>query len=115
VGKGEIYIGEDHVVIKLDDKTCGLGAEFNFKWADNSTETGNILEFMDLGEAAPDDRFNFRYVADADSYSKVIDDIENRNSRTKTGPLVFAIIGATVLVIAAAVVVVINNRKKAKG
>ena len=65
VGKGEIYIGEDHVVIKLDDKTCGLGAEFDFKWADNSTTEGEIMQFLDLGDAAPNARFNYAYRAAA--------------------------------------------------
>ena len=61
VGKGEIYIGENYVVIKLDDKICGLGADFDFKWADNSTETGQIMQFLDLGDAAPNARFNYAY------------------------------------------------------
>ncbi|MBO4870010.1 MAG: hypothetical protein J5585_09905 [Clostridia bacterium] len=60
-GKGEIYIGENYVVIKLDDKACGLGSDFNFKWADNSTETGEIMQFLDLGDAAPNARFNYAY------------------------------------------------------
>ncbi len=41
---------------------------FDFKWADNSTETGNIMEFMDLGDTAPNDRFNFRFVSDFEAY-----------------------------------------------
>ncbi|MBO4421946.1 MAG: hypothetical protein J5879_00790 [Clostridia bacterium] len=61
VGKGEIYIGENYTVIKLDDKICGLGADFDFKWADNSTETGEIMQFLDLGDAAPNARFNYAY------------------------------------------------------
>jgi len=61
VGKGDIYIGENYVVIKLDDKTCGLGDDFDFKWADNSTETGEIMQFLDLGDAAPNARFNYAY------------------------------------------------------
>ena len=38
-----------------------LNDGFDFKWADNSVASGNIMEFMDLGDAAPNDRFNFRY------------------------------------------------------
>ena len=48
-------------MIKLDDKACGLGSDFNFKWADNSTETGEIMQFLDLGDAAPNARFNYAY------------------------------------------------------
>ena len=64
-GKGEIYIGDNHVVIKLDDSICGLGAEFDFKWADNSTEEGEIMQFLDLGDAAPNARFSYAYRTDA--------------------------------------------------
>lgn len=34
---------------------------FDFKWADHSTLDGDIMEFMDKGDTAPDDRFNYRY------------------------------------------------------
>lgn len=61
IGKGDIYIGENYVVIELDDSACGLGSEFEFKWADNSTETGEIMQFLDLGDAAPNARFNYAY------------------------------------------------------
>ncbi len=44
--------------------------EFDFKWADNSTTSGEIMEFMDLGDAAPDSRFNFRYTEKAQEIEK---------------------------------------------
>jgi hypothetical protein len=34
---------------------------FDFKWADNSLPTGDIMEFIDMGDAAPNARFNYRY------------------------------------------------------
>ena len=64
-GKGEIYTGENYVVIKLDDGVCGLGSDFDFKWADNSTETGEIMQFLDLGDAAPNARFSYAYRTEA--------------------------------------------------
>ena len=49
--------------IKVSADTVGLAGktDFDFKWADNSVETGDIMQFIDLGDAAPDGRFNFRY------------------------------------------------------
>ena len=76
VGRGEGYIGENYVVIKLDDKTCGLDAEFDFKWADNSTVTGEIMQFLDLGDAAPNARFNYAYRASAKEI-KLNDNVKN--------------------------------------
>lgn len=54
-------------MLKVAKKTLGIEGKkisFDFKWADNSTTTGNVMEFMDLGDAAPDSRFNFRYVVE---------------------------------------------------
>ena len=75
IGKGEVFIGENHVVIKLDDKTCGLGADFDFKWADNSTETGEIMQFLDLGDAAPNARFSYAYRS-ASKEAKLTDNVK---------------------------------------
>ncbi|GDX40504.1 hypothetical protein LBMAG21_07960 [Armatimonadota bacterium] len=33
---------------------------FEFKWADNVPDTGNILDFIDKGDVAPNGRFNYR-------------------------------------------------------
>ncbi|MBO5076286.1 MAG: hypothetical protein J5584_01645 [Clostridia bacterium] len=118
LGDAEYTVNEKYLTVTVDKSLLGWksgeAANFDFKWTDNSTETGNILEFMDLGEAAPDDRFNFRYIADAESYSKVIDELENGGKKDNKLPIpaLIAIIGVTVLVAAAAVVVAINNRKK---
>ena len=38
-----------------------LGDTFDFKWADNSVADGNVMQFLDQGDAAPNDRFNYRY------------------------------------------------------
>ena len=61
IGKGELFNGGNYIVLKLDDKTCGLSKDFDFKWADNSTETGDVMQFLDLGDAAPNARFNYAY------------------------------------------------------
>jgi hypothetical protein len=33
----------------------------DFKWADNSTPTGQIMEFLDQGDAAPNGSYTYRY------------------------------------------------------
>ncbi len=39
----------------------GTATEILFKWADNATVDGHVMEFMDLGDTAPNDRYAFRY------------------------------------------------------
>ena len=34
---------------------------FDFKWADGVLNTGNILDFIDQGDVAPNGRFNYRF------------------------------------------------------
>ncbi len=60
-GQCELFAGENYLVLAVDDASCGLGADFNFKWSDNSTTTGEIMQFLDLGDAAPNARFNYAY------------------------------------------------------
>jgi len=38
-----------------------LPIEFDLKWADNTQPAGDILSFTTDGDAAPNDRFNYRY------------------------------------------------------
>jgi hypothetical protein len=37
---------------------------FDFKWVDHVQTSGDILDFYVSGDAAPDGRFNYRYVAE---------------------------------------------------
>ncbi len=39
----------------------GRSLRVDFKWADNVPESGDILDFLDKGDAAPNGRFNYRY------------------------------------------------------
>ena len=61
IGQAELFSGDNYIVICVDDNTCGLGADFNFKWADNSAADGEIMQFLDLGDAAPNARFNYAF------------------------------------------------------
>ena len=39
----------------------GKKIDLRFKWADNSPEEGEVLDFYHRGDAAPDGRFVYRY------------------------------------------------------
>ncbi len=45
----------------------GTASELLFKWADNATVDGNIMEFMDKGDTAPNDRYAFRYLLEGNA------------------------------------------------
>ncbi len=60
-GQAEIRVDGKYIIIKADAKLLNLKSTFDFKWADNSCDDGEILDFIDKGDVAPSDRFNFRY------------------------------------------------------
>ena len=65
VGQALYTVQGNRMTIRLAKSTVGLSGRVStlcFKWADNSTLTGNIMEFMDLGDTAPNDRFSYLYV-----------------------------------------------------
>lgn len=65
IGQALYTVEGDRMVIRLAKATVGLTGQVStlcFKWADNSTLSGNIMEFMDLGDTAPNDRFSYMYV-----------------------------------------------------
>ncbi len=56
------YTREGKVMqIRLAKSLIGFGETIDFKWADNSTPTGDIMEFLDQGDAAPNGRYTYRY------------------------------------------------------
>jgi len=63
-GYGEYRVEGCEMHIKIEAALIGAGNTdgFDFKWADNSTDCGDIMEFHDKGDVAPDGRFNFRYI-----------------------------------------------------
>ena len=65
VGQAKYHIDGQYMTIEIPKTLLGLKADkisIDFKWADNSTANGDVMQFMDLGDVAPNDRFNFRYV-----------------------------------------------------
>jgi hypothetical protein len=52
--------------LAIPRQALGLGPEkgplqFDFKWVDNVPSSGDILDFIDQGDVAPDGRFRFHY------------------------------------------------------
>ena len=61
VGEAEYNLRGNVLQIKIARSLMNLGDTFDFKWADNSVSDGNVMQFLDQGDAAPNDRFNYRY------------------------------------------------------
>ncbi|MDR0287971.1 MAG: hypothetical protein LBI03_09760 [Clostridiales bacterium] len=66
MGEADIVTGKNFIMLKmplsfLKMKDPENNISFEFKWADNSVIGGEIMDFYDKGDAAPDGRFNFRY------------------------------------------------------
>jgi hypothetical protein len=119
-GWADYSVAGNRMVVRVDSALIDLAGRdnFDFKWADNSTVSGEIMEFMDLGDAAPNSRFNYRYIKDGGNISGAIRDTavklpELPDAPEKAGvPVPVIVVGATTLLLAAAaVIVVIINRK----
>ena len=61
IGEAEYDLRGKVLQIKIARSVMSLGDTFDFKWADNSVADGNVMQFLDQGDAAPNDRFNYRY------------------------------------------------------
>ena len=61
VGEAEYDLRGNVLQIKVARSVMNLGETFDFKWADNSVVDGDVMQFLDQGDAAPNDRFNYRY------------------------------------------------------
>ena len=64
VAEAEIKLQDDTLVIRVPMSALSLkpGDSFDFKWADNSVQNGDIMDFYDKGDTAPDGRFRYRYI-----------------------------------------------------
>ena len=61
VGEAEYDLRGNVLQIKVARSVMNLGETFDFKWADNSVVDGDVMQFLDQGDAAPNSRFNYRY------------------------------------------------------
>ena len=64
-GEAEYALDGKTLVIKVKRTDIGYdGKSLDFKWADNSVTDGEIMGFLDNGDAAPDGRFCYRYTTE---------------------------------------------------
>jgi hypothetical protein len=61
VGEAEYDLRGNVLQIKVARGLLQLGDTFDFKWADNSVSDGQVMQFLDQGDAAPGGRYNYRY------------------------------------------------------
>ncbi len=64
-GEAEYRADGRYIVIKISGNVIDLPETFDFKWADNSVCNGDIMQFIDQGDTAPSDRFNYRFTTAA--------------------------------------------------
>ncbi len=62
VAEAEYTIYKNVIQIKISKSILGVRKTFEFKWADNSVTDGDIMQFIDMGDCAPNDRFNYVYI-----------------------------------------------------
>ena len=121
-GEAEYYIDGQYMAVKLNKSVIGASElkNFTFKWADNSTTSGNIMEFMDLGDAAPNDRFSYSYVGHAGETVEYNDETEaeteelpsdTRDNEITPSFIVIVCAASVALTAVAAVVIMLIKRK----
>ena len=121
-GEAEYYIDGQYMALKLNKSVIGASElkSFTFKWADNSTASGNVMEFMDLGDAAPNDRFSYSYVGHAGETVEYNDETEaeteelpsdTRDNEITPSFIVIVCAASVALTAVAAVVIMLIKRK----
>lgn len=116
VGKAEYVVSGNQLVIKVEDGLIGLAERdnFDFKWADNSTVTGDVMEFMDLGDAAPNGRFNYRYIKEGGRIVDPTPAVSAANEQTSQSTIIIIIVAAVCVCIAGIVCVVLYRLRTIK-
>ncbi len=113
VGSAEYLMGTNNITIRIEKSLLGIeGNEpnFDFKWSDNSTTTGNVMQFMDLGDSAPNDRFDYRFSTKG---VIVVGNKDNKPGEQKNNILPIIMVAAAVAAVAAVIVIlVVKNKKK---
>lgn len=66
VGTAKLEVGTNELHLAVDRSLLGMAATaplvFDFKWTDNVPAECNGMDFLDIGDSAPNGRFNYRYV-----------------------------------------------------
>lgn len=62
VGSAPYTVSGRYLTVQVPESLLGGRQNdwFDFKWTDNSTRDGNVMEYMDLGDAAPNDPLQFQ-------------------------------------------------------
>lgn len=72
VMKVELRVEGDQLMLAVPRKALGLpegdAVTLDFKWWDNAPEPGDIMDTYLSGDAAPDARFNFRYITNVSKW-----------------------------------------------
>lgn len=80
VGEAEYALCENGLMLAVDKTliggSTGEAMSFTFKWADHADVRGDVMRFMELGDAAPNDRFAFAYNANGVADERPSDEIE---------------------------------------
>lgn len=109
-GEASYTIKGQYMMVSVPKRALGINGDeipsFDFKWADNSTVTGDVMQFMDLGDAAPNDRFSFRYLGS--DYTTL--DLGKEEGKINMVVLI-AILVALLLAVEVVVFVVLKKRK----
>lgn len=61
---------DNELHLSIPRSVIGLTSDplkFQFKWADNITDSGEIMEFYTIGDVAPDGRFSYQYVEETEA------------------------------------------------
>lgn len=90
VGQALYTVDGRTMTVRVSKAALGASGDlsgFLFKWADNSTWTGNVLEFMDYGDTAPNDRFAYKYVGGMGETRDVTYTLDGEALRDECQPL----------------------------
>lgn len=60
-GSAKFTMAGNQIMIAVPKSLLSASAAFDFKWADNSVKDGDVMQFYDQGDTAPDGRFAYRY------------------------------------------------------
>ena len=103
-----ICVPKKHIDVSLEDYTV------DFKFADNIPEKDDIMLFIDKGDVAPNNRFNYRY----DFAYEVVIKPESIIDMSNMGNMEIILLVASVLIIVASVAIILfvllKDKKKNK-
>lgn len=75
VGDVPYHLSGHVLQIQMERTMLGFNGSMNFKWADNSVcDGGDMMGFIDLGDAAPNDRFTYRFTLEDTSFEEKMPD-----------------------------------------